>query len=586
VNAGTNSSANTSQAPSVFSQDPVYVGRVPTSKATESACFICGSRAERTRIPGEAILQVFMEKQVWVKSTNRVCRNHLNGNIFSVDSMQLIQAHGVGFRMKPDDIGDLLLHLINDKKSSLRIDFNSNDLSEDEYKLLTGISKNNFEDLYGILSGKMRSSHNRHPRNALGMLLMTLRLDLTQRFLAFLFKTQQQVVSESIKAVSKILEDEFVPVNLGFSHMSREEAIRKHSRKFFNQLFEKPEDTLFLTADGTYLFIDKPGDFEEQRKTFSLHKHRNLLKPMMIILPSGYLIDAPGMFYADSNNNDAHIMKYIFKNTELGTFVEEGDCLIYDRGFRDIVEENRRAGLEVYMPSLLPNGRKQFTAVEGNHSRRVTMVRWLVESTNGRLKNVFSFFKGTIVGSHKGKIKPFFKIACALLNKYFDPLFNDAEKHERFAEVVLARLDMPNLLQSRAEELRLIRMTGKWQRASEETVGNFPRLTWAELEEFTLGSYQLFIADKYNKQHLKHDSQYTIYVHEDIPDSMVRGKIQSRFSKSKTHSCWLEYIPGQNGCAAIKGWYCSCKTGARIVGACSHVVSVRYINTLKSNASK
>jgi len=201
------------------------------------------------------------------------------------------------------------------------------------------------------------------------------------------------------------------------------------------------------------------------------------------------------------------------------------------------------------------------------------MVRWLVESANGRLKNVFPFFKGTIVGSYSAKIQPFFRISCAILNKFYDPLFNNKEKHARIAQALLARIDMPNLLQGRVEELRLIRMTKSWEEASETSVPEFPRMTWENLEDFTLGSYQLAISERYIKYHMKKDPRFRIYLHSDTPN-IIRASLESRFSRNKFHTLWVEYDPLKLGISGVRGWYCQCKNGARVVGACSHVVSV------------
>ncbi len=65
----------------------------------------------------------------------------------------------------------------------------------------------------------------------------------------------------------------------------------------FKSLFETDDDTLFVTFDGTYLYTDKPGDFDDQKHTWSEQKKRNLVKPMMVVLESGYVIDAPGPFF-------------------------------------------------------------------------------------------------------------------------------------------------------------------------------------------------------------------------------------------------------------------------------------------------
>ncbi len=130
------------------------------------------------------------------------------------------------------------------------------------------------------------------------MFLCMLRLNVSQPVLAIMFGIKNvMTVSDAIDSVSRALEEYFVPHYLGFQHMTREEAITKHGRKIFKTLFETDGDTLFLTLDGTYLYTDKSIDFDYQKNTWSEQKKRNLLKPMMVILESGYVLDCPGPFY-------------------------------------------------------------------------------------------------------------------------------------------------------------------------------------------------------------------------------------------------------------------------------------------------
>jgi len=72
--------------------------------------------------------------------------------------------------------------------------------------------------------------------------------------------------------------------------------------------------------------------------------------------------------------------------------------MIVDRGFRDIKDRMEEAGYVVYMPELLKTRVNQFQTDEANRSRKVTKVRWIVESVNGRVKNVFRFFMGVVEG--------------------------------------------------------------------------------------------------------------------------------------------------------------------------------------------
>jgi len=109
------------------------------------------------------------------------------------------------------------------------------------------------------------------------LFLVLLRQNLPQNLIGFMFNTNQQVVSEAVDTVSKLLEELFVPLYLGYTHISRNDAIRLHSRQFFHDLFQNPgENLLGLVLDGTYLYIQKPEDFELQRKTYSAHKYANL----------------------------------------------------------------------------------------------------------------------------------------------------------------------------------------------------------------------------------------------------------------------------------------------------------------------
>lgn len=179
-------------------------------------------------------------------------------------------------------------------------------------------------------------------------------------------------MSKTIDAVSLALEEHFVPKNLGYYHMTRDEALEKHSIHLTSKVLGQPANRLCLIADGTYNFIEKPGNFELQRKTFSIHKQRNLLKPLYIVLPTGYILEATGPYFCDAKNNDAANIRHHYKNSDLLLFLEEGDFFLLDRGYRDVAEETREKGFSVVMPSLLNGKRIQFTCEEANSSRKVS----------------------------------------------------------------------------------------------------------------------------------------------------------------------------------------------------------------------
>lgn len=72
-----------------------------------------------------------------------------------------------------------------------------------------------------------------------------------------------------------------------------------------------------------------------------------------------------------------------------------GDHFVLDRGFRDSQGLLKSLNYVSHMPSLL-HGETRFNTEDANNSRIVTMVRWLVEAVNGRIKNKFKFFEQTV----------------------------------------------------------------------------------------------------------------------------------------------------------------------------------------------
>lgn len=64
-------------------------------------------------------------------------------------------------------------------------------------------------------------------------------------------------------------------------------------------------DTLISVADGTYIYCNKSGNFDFQRKTYSKQKLRNFIKSMVVVTTDGY-VDVLGPF--EATENDAKIM--------------------------------------------------------------------------------------------------------------------------------------------------------------------------------------------------------------------------------------------------------------------------------------
>jgi hypothetical protein len=163
--------------------------------------------------------------------------------------------------------------------------------------------------------------------------------NLSQNVLAILFNmTSQSAVSECLESVIKSLSIEFVPRYLGYESTTREEILESHSVPAFNKILQKP-DSMILILDGTYFYIQKPTDQEKQRQTFSPHKHRNLLKAMMVVSTTGRIVECEGLYDSDAQNNDAMILQHMMTkpSPSILTYFQAGDCALLDRGFLRVV---------------------------------------------------------------------------------------------------------------------------------------------------------------------------------------------------------------------------------------------------------
>ena len=172
-------------------------------------------------------------------------------------------------------------------------------------------------------------------------------------------------------------------------------------------------------------------------------------------------------------------------------------------GFRDSVAECEKLGLRVFIPAH-SDGNRAFTTEEANSTRRVTLTRWLIEAVNGRLKNLFRFFGGrSIEAGYLRQAPKFFRICCALMNAFCDPLLEDRPEHKTNASKVLQVIDMSNLMYDRLDIAGLLRRTQRYEKITQISIPTFPKLSWTELLGLTMGIYQLKRGEKYNKEHLK-----------------------------------------------------------------------------------
>jgi len=399
---------------------------------SHSTCCVCKRRGHKlVVVQSECRYKLFVEKGNLLLAGARCCPGHIVDGFFTETALQNFLGdsfHGQDSTLNRTDI----MELINNVRSiaihnqKYRIDFDSTgSLQDSDYLNLTGITKENFDDVCShIKDSAIRSTKNRTMRTCVALLLCKLRSGISNRLLSTLFNIGKSSVRRAIVSSRKALSDNFTRNYLGFQHVTREEVINDHTRPLAQELFgniiSKPA---ILVLDGTYIYIQKSHNFKFQRRSYSMHKNRPLVKPMMYVTTTGYIVSVLGPYLADFKNNDANILKHNIKGNmeNLTDWIKEEDVMVVDRGFRDSIDMLTEMGIHTEMPRFLPRGQKQFTTEEANSSRLVTKIRWIVESVNGRIKQ-WKFLQNVVPNTQIPFIGEYVQLICALCNKYLTPL--------------------------------------------------------------------------------------------------------------------------------------------------------------------
>ncbi|GBP23667.1 hypothetical protein EVAR_80284_1 [Eumeta japonica] len=167
-----------------------------------------------------------------------------------------------------------------------------------------------------------------------------------------------------------------------------------------------------------------------------------------------------------------------------------------------------------------------YTSTEdANETRLVTKVRWVVAAVNGQLKNWRALDK-VVPNSQISYIGDYVRIICAVLNAFHPARIKNTEDDGIIAQRMLHLVKRPNYLKQMVEEKGWIRKKAIWTKLTDTDLQDFPRLTWDELRQLTIGIYQLEQSQSYTQEHLNEEGMYSIYIHRE-DDSVLRVQLRS-----------------------------------------------------------
>lgn len=235
----------------------------------------------------------FIKTGIFAYSDNRCCSHHLELGFFNRHALELNTSRKDKNWFSRSDVCQLVTNIcqmMTARCSHLNFD-NPAVLTSEDYFTHTGLNKEQFlQDLASSLS----SLHNmkvRSIRTCIASCLMKLRTGLSNKVISVLLGLEEAQIQRSITSVGKALMNDFVPLHLGFEHISHNEFCRSHTTETASKIFGTSISYAITVLDGTYIYIQKSADYSFKRRSYSMHKNRPLLKPMKIVVTDGYILD-------------------------------------------------------------------------------------------------------------------------------------------------------------------------------------------------------------------------------------------------------------------------------------------------------
>lgn len=350
--------------------------KIPSTSRSHSRCFVCKRPGPKLiTLSAEGRVAAFIQHNLLINAGARCCPGHIaDGCILqkAVEGIQTVRSQSVLSRSSINDLLQKMRGACIAQQSFL----NFEKLNDSDYPSLTGITRTQFDDVCSHLVDKVKNTPSRSARTSIGLFLVKLYSGISNKLLSTIFGLTKSCVRRAVWTVRQAFMRGFVPLYLGVEAFTRDDILSQHTRPLARKLFGAEENQLILVLDGTYIYINKSNNFAFQRRTYSIHKNRPLVKPMVVVTTTGHFLTIVGPYMADGKNNDAAILNHMLKSNidEFRSFLKEGDILVVDRGFRDSLSLLDDLGIQAEMPTFLKKGEKQMSTEDANASRLVTKV--------------------------------------------------------------------------------------------------------------------------------------------------------------------------------------------------------------------
>lgn len=550
--------------------------------SSRKKCLItsCGMKTGLQALSLQLRADMMKKHRIYIPVNTLACKNHNSMEI-------LLSCRDIKFKFVYNKayVEDLVELLCNEK-AKINRDIPES-LAHDLRKTI-GLTIDQFNELYTLVPSLLIYYKNNElmARTALYTYLFQLRTGHTHGEIGDKLKVSRTTVSVRLNATRDALYKDFVPHHLNCFYERAD--LERHTSTIASELYcAGDKNKVVLIWDGTYIYINKSGNFRFQKYTYNDQKKRNFVKPMMGVATDGTILFVYGLYPAVTN--DAKIIEDMTsRHASVFDQLQENDVMLLDRGFRDCVRQLKQKGFRVEMPKLLKGGQKQFSVKEANESRLVTKCRFMVETKNGHMKSIWKSFSKVWDSFSLMHLKHDFCIGAALLNKFYAPVQSDEKlmNEEGVARRMLELLNTPNIVW---DIIKKSNFEDGNRFFDKSTIAEFfPELTPDDLFWIALGTYQIRMARSYYAEHIRESNGFEIEIYkreqvnkffghlftEESELYLVRSKIKSRFQSQKIHKTYVLVDAKKCSVSSILGYCCTCKNGLRTIGCCSHVMLI------------
>lgn len=167
-----------------------------------------------------------------------------------------------------------------------------------------------------------------------------------------------------------------------------------------------------VVIDCTEIFVESSSDFRQTGNLYSSYKSHTTGKVLIGVSPSGACMFVSDVFEGSISD------KQICIQSKFISYIEEGDCVLADRGFliEDLLVEK---GAKLVIPSFLKQ-RGSFPLEETQESKMIARARIHVERFNERMKN-YKILSGIISHHFYPMLSQIVYVICCLTN-FQEPL--------------------------------------------------------------------------------------------------------------------------------------------------------------------